>query len=487
MIDEERKIMTLEELLKKDIFETEEVEIKQSLAKDPFSWLKSVAAFSNSKGGIFYLGVKNEDHTLIGYSKEEVDKEILFFNNEVNQHLSPKPKFSIAYLPYEAKKEMTRYIIEIDIKRSDYRPVIYKYKGVPGIYVRGEGQTNPATQEEITDMVLISARANYDELFTDEIYNETNFKLLRESYKEANGQELNEKALQAIGFLDEKGHLSNAAKLFSDKSNDPITEIRCAKWPTLKKDESLILSMEEFKGNLLNGVNFIVDYVKRNENRGELKTSNGRISVSSFPERSVLEAAVNAVAHRNYFMDGFYILVDIFPDRLEIDSPGSLLSGESLHNETDISSIRPRYRNKVISSVFKKLRLMEQEGSGFDKIVADYKNFDNKPFVNSSSSHFVITLPDLLYKLPLHKETKQTVVLFSPIVDQKDNDTKILSCCYLSYRSIKEIAESLSASASTYLRKELNRLLEQGFLLQKKRGNAILYKTNELKVGIQND
>ncbi len=477
--------MTLEELTQKDIFETEEVEIKQSLARESLSWLKSVAAFSNSKGGVFYLGVKNESHDLVGYDKGEVDKEVLFFNNEINQHLSPKPNYSITYLPYEAKESKTRYIIKIDIERSAYRPIVCKYKGVPGIYVRGEGQSSPATYEEIMDMALSSARANYDELFTDELYKEADFTKLRKRFEEASGTPLSEKTLQAIGFMDKENHLSRGGKLFMDDNNDPITGIRCAKWPSLQKEESLILSMEEFKGNLLDGVSFIIDYVKRNENHGELKTAKGRVSVSSYPERSVLEAAVNALAHRNYFMDGFYILVDIFPDRLEINSPGSLLSGESLRNETNISSVRPRYRNKIISAVFEKVRLMEQEGSGFDKIAADYKNSDKKPFISSSSSHFVITLPDTLYELPLQKENEPSIVLYSPILKQKNSDMRILSFCYSSYRSIKEVAESLSVSASSYLRSELTCLVEQGFLLAKKRGNAILYKTNEQKVGIQ--
>ena len=58
----------------------------------------------------------------------------------------------------------------------------------------------------------------------------------------------------------------------------------------------------------------------------------------------------NAVAHRNYFISGSQIEINMFKDRLEITSPGALLGVREIEKETRISSIIPRRRNEVICS-----------------------------------------------------------------------------------------------------------------------------------------
>lgn len=48
----------------------------------------------------------------------------------------------------------------------------------------------------------------------------------------------------------------------------------------------------------------------------------GRVDIDSYPDRAVLEGVINAIAHRDYFIDGSQIQIDMFKDRLEISSPG---------------------------------------------------------------------------------------------------------------------------------------------------------------------
>lgn len=62
-------------------------------------------------------------------------------------------------------------------------------------------------------------------------------------------------------------------------------------------------------------------------NHGILKLSNRRIEQPAYPARAILEGVVNAIAHRDYFLDGTQIQIDMFRDRLEISSPGSFYQG----------------------------------------------------------------------------------------------------------------------------------------------------------------
>ena len=58
-----------------------------------------------------------------------------------------------------------------------------------------------------------------------------------------------------------------------------------------------------------------------NSANGFKKEDTGRSDYISYPPRSVMEGIVNAIAHRNYFMSGSQIEVNMFKDRLEITSP----------------------------------------------------------------------------------------------------------------------------------------------------------------------
>ena len=75
--------MYLEELLNKDILEDDKIECKQSLNRtDILDWLKTIAGFSNADGGTMYIGVADNTNKLIGFSKEEVDGEKNYINNQ---------------------------------------------------------------------------------------------------------------------------------------------------------------------------------------------------------------------------------------------------------------------------------------------------------------------------------------------------------------------------------------------------------------------
>ncbi len=476
--------MNLEELIKKDCFETKTEEFKQRLdEKEPLSWLKSIAAFANTDGGTLYLGVKDKTSELTGYSKEEVDKEILFFNNQVNQHVSPKPNFSFSYLPFLVKNKK-RYIIEIKIEKSPFRPVIVKFQGYPMIFVRGEGQVHAATVEEINNMVLSSEHIPFDLLPTNIKFKKEDFSKLFSRYKETNkNKTLTEKELYSIGFIDDKGFLRKGALLFKDNYNEDLTEIKCAKWPGLDKGSSLILSMEDFHGNLLDEIAFMTSYIEKNQNNGYLKTKDGRKRIHSFPKRSILEGVVNAIAHRNYYINGSQIQIDIFSDRLEITSPGSLVSSGYLNHETNIADIKPRRRNGLICSILSKIKLMEQRGTGFDKIESDYEKSQIKPYIDSNQDYFTLVLPDLTFDSCLQNFPKnENKVVVGVIENEGKNDKKILSYCYDDYKTIKEIASILSIQVSSYLRKEITNLVNQRYLVLAKRGNAEIYKTNNEKV-----
>lgn len=150
--------MYLEELIGNVQLENDKFECKSRLNReDVVGWLKSIAGFANALGGEFYIGVEDKTNKLIGFSRTEADNERNYFNNQVNEHLSPRPQMKISFLSYEVKGN-ERFVIRVNIPESVVKPVILKYKNIPSIFMRRDGFTNGATYEEIIEMSVKSKK-----------------------------------------------------------------------------------------------------------------------------------------------------------------------------------------------------------------------------------------------------------------------------------------------------------------------------------------
>lgn len=88
-----------------------------------------------------------------------------------------------------------------------------------------------------------------------------------------------------------------------------------------------------------------------------------RKNIYNYPPEVIRELVANAFAHRNYSMRGD-IFINLYNDRLEIHSPGLLPLGVTPENILTKSV----QRNPLIAKLFYDLKLMEKEGSGYDKV-----------------------------------------------------------------------------------------------------------------------
>jgi len=88
-----------------------------------------------------------------------------------------------------------------------------------------------------------------------------------------------------------------------------------------------------------------------------------RQQLPAFDEVVVRELLVNALVHRPYTQRGD-IFLNVYPDRLEVINPGPLPLGVTPQNVLH-TTVR---RNEHLARLFHDLKLMEREGSGFDKM-----------------------------------------------------------------------------------------------------------------------
>lgn len=116
-----------------------------------------------------------------------------------------------------------------------------------------------------------------------------------------------------------------------------------------------------------------------------------RVVSYPYPDESIREAVVNAVAHRDYTISGIDIRIDIYPDRLEVESPGKLPDTISLES---IRLGAKFYRNQILVQYLKESGFMDLHSLGIPikilKLCTEYTG--REPDLNESENSFKVTL-----------------------------------------------------------------------------------------------
>ncbi|WP_373548269.1 ATP-binding protein [Haliscomenobacter sp.] len=92
--------------------------------------------------------------------------------------------------------------------------------------------------------------------------------------------------------------------------------------------------------------------------------SGPRNEIWEIPETVFKEAIINYLSHRDYYDKGAVTTVELFTDRIEISNPDGLVSAIS---PADFGK-RSHSRNPLIFGLFAKMHLVEQIGSGINRM-----------------------------------------------------------------------------------------------------------------------
>lgn len=173
--------------------------------------------------------------------------------------------------------------------------------------------------------------------------------------------------------MDEQGRLTNAGALLADDSPIRHSRLFCTRWNGLDKGSSRIDTLDEgeYSGSVISLIENGEASIKRNSRLMWRKTANSREEMPEYVERSYHEALINAIAHRDYLVNGSEVHIDIFDDRLEIYSPGGMMDGTLIQN-IDPFTVPSKRRNPALADILERLGYMERKGSGFKKIINGY-------------------------------------------------------------------------------------------------------------------
>jgi ATP-dependent DNA helicase RecG len=202
---------------------------------------------------------------------------------------------------------------------------------------------DPIKLAKVTDALVASDRvkSSVKEKSTDE---------LLDHYQLAAGPYLTNLGILCVGAQRHRAQLATAPVIQFIKYDEHDQKVNKLVW-----DDQTASPMELIES--------VWQEVPDFRERYELPDGLYRQHIPAFDEIVVRELLVNALVHRPYTQRGD-IFLNLHPDRLEIVNPGPLPLGVTPKNILH-TTVR---RNENLARLFHDLKLMEREGSGFDKI-----------------------------------------------------------------------------------------------------------------------
>ncbi|MFQ6614236.1 MAG: ATP-binding protein [Fidelibacterota bacterium] len=199
--------------------------------------------------------------------------------------------------------------------------------------------------------------------------------------------------LQNFNLL-RNGQPTNAAILLFGKNPRRFfnnIQIHCLHFHGTEKRKP-IASQQPYEGRLFEVIEQAVEFVlgKIDRKVGTHEESVQAPVTYEIPRPVIVEAIVNAAAHRNYDHNGF-VQVIVFVDRVEVWNPGELPPG--LTPELLRKPHGPIPRNPLIAEPLFRIKYAEKVGTGTTDMIADCRAAGlPEPDFEQRGPHFVVTL-----------------------------------------------------------------------------------------------
>ncbi|MGC6177352.1 ATP-binding protein [Lacrimispora sp. 38-1] len=214
--------------------------------------------------------------------------------------------------------------------------------------------------------------------------------------------EFTEIQMKNLGILSSDGIYTNMGLLVSDQCKHSI------KFAIFQGTEKLVFrDRKEFTGSLftqLTDAYRTIDFYN-----GTMASFHDllRTDERDYPEDAVREALLNAIVHRDYSFSGS-TFINLYSDRLEILSLGSLVSGLSL--EAAMLGVS-QSRNEKLAALFCRIKLIEAYGTGISKIISCYKKFPVQPEFENVEGAFRVVLPNIHARVLINDNKKYLPII----------------------------------------------------------------------------
>lgn len=433
------------------------LEFKKDLS-NPQKILETIIAFANTSGGTIVIGIEDKTKNLIGITdilnEEERLSNIIF--DSILPHIFPE---------IEIRNFENREFLVVKVFPGERKPYYLKAKGTSqGTYIRLGSSNRKADKNFIEQLKIYSRNLSYDELCCYEMnYLDIDFIAIKNDFKK-NNKTITNVTLKNLSIIKEEngkqfgtiaGFLMYSSKQKEISDSFPV---KCIKFKG-KDRTSIIIDQVEYAGNFINILEYTMKFIKNWTKLSSKIEGLKRIDIPEYPEEILRELIVNMLVHSDYSIKGINISIAIFDDRIEFNNPGMLPFGLRIE---DLFHNVSRIRNKVIARIFKELNLIEQWGTGIQKITK-WATSNNKifPKFEELGTFFRATIYNTSYDNKKEKQKKM------------DDDQKIIIDYLQQNKSITtDKATRLIGKTKRTVRLKLKKLVDTNILIEIKKNDT---------------
>ncbi len=376
--------MNLIEVLQKP--EGKTLEYKRDLSS-PDGLLKTLVAFANAAGGILAIGIEDGTRRVIGVPDVLAAEERLA--SIIADSIRPRLVPDIEIVPWRKTQ-----VLVVQVYPSVARPhYLVRLGPEAGVFVRLGSTNRRADLAQIDEMRRFGQLETFDEQPIPELNSEAlDFRAASELFAPI-------RKLAPSAFRNLRVTAKHQGRevptvggllLFGRNRFDRFPDAWLQAGRFAGKDRTRILDSCEIRTYLPPAVDQAIAFVQKHLSREAVIAAARRVDRWTVPLVALREAIVNAIVHADYAERGAPIRVAVFDDRIEVENPGILPFGLTID---DIRRGVSKLRNRVIGRIFHELGLIEQWGSGIQRMTAACEQAGLRgPVLEEIGTHFRVTL-----------------------------------------------------------------------------------------------
>lgn len=399
--------------------EGKSLEFKRDLSS-PDGVLKSVVAFANTAGGSLIIGVEDGTKRVRGVTDVMATEERLA--NLIVDSIRPRLVPEIEVVPWRSVN-----VIAVHVYPSNTRPHYLERLGeIGGVFIRVGSTNRKADAVHIQELKNLNRPGSFDEQAIPELSSEAiDFRAASEllaQFRKVQPQiwsnlritsEYQRRTAPTVGGL-----LLFGKDRFARFPDAWIQMGRFAGSNRVRLMDSL-----DVRSYLPLAAGEAIEFTKKHLTKEAVIKGARREDRWSVPLVAIREAILNAVVHADYAQSGSPIRVAIFDDRIEIENPGLLPFGLTIE---DILQGVSKMRNRVIGRVFRELHLIEQWGSGIQRMTAACQEAGlPAPAFEEIGTHFRTTISSVKVRAPYADEKDRRIL--DLLRDGKTRSTKAIA------------------------------------------------------------
>lgn len=411
--------------------ETKNLEFKEKVSN---TFLKTVSAYANYGTGKIIFGLTDSGKA-VGINDPVAT--CLKIENTINDAIKPNPK-------YDLDIDSDKKLVILTVHQGKFPPYFYKSKA----YKRNDSSSIEVDPLELSALILKGNNRSYDSLPAPD--QDLSFDFLKRTFQRDLGiSDLTRDTLITLNLYEQGSGYTIAGELLADQNTfrgiDMVrfgSDINTMRERVIYEKESILREYEE-------SITKYQQYYQYEQVVGAY-----RQKFELIPEDAFREALANALVHWNWAINA-QIKVAMFDDRIEITSPGNLPQG--LSKESYLNGEISVLRNPIIANIFFRLKIIEQFGTGIQRILTSYSDSTIQPQFSVSENSVKIILP---------------------IIQNEASLTGDLKLVYDSLQSIPLATSDLmqvTGFSRSKLVKLLNELIAQGYAVKSGRGRGTKY------------